>query len=63
MPLALDWAKALDRTSVEGLLLALNRFGPSATYVDMVRGNGTARTFLVREGTSTSSLQPQQFGI
>ena len=61
--LALDWAEAFDSISVEGLLLALKRFGLPASYVDMVRGIYTDRTFSMRESSSTSSSHPQQFGI
>lgn len=61
--LALDWAKAFDSISVEGLLSSLRRFGLPAPFVAMVRGIYTNRCFTVRDSGYTSSTHPQQFGI
>ena len=61
--LALDWAKAFDSISVEGLLTSLRRFGLPAPFVSMVQGIYSDRCFTVRDSGKTSSTHPQQFGI
>jgi len=61
--LALDWAKAFDTISVEGLLVSLQRFGVPAPFVAMVKGIYSNRCFKVRDSGHTSSTHPQHFGI
>ena len=61
--LALDWSKAFDSISPEGLLGALQRFGLPDSFVKMVGAIYSSRTFYVSECGSVSDPRQQHFGI
>ena len=61
--LALDWAKAFDCISTEGMLHALARFGLPPAFIDMVRAIYTDRSCQVRDSGRVSDVHAQRFGI
>ena len=61
--LALDWKKAFDSVSPDGLVAALRRFGVPPRFVDAVAGIYQRRVFQVRDGDKVSAKKPQAFGI
>ena len=61
--LALDWAKAFDSISVEGLLTALRRFGLSHHIVQMVAEIYRDRKFVVADSGHISQEYAQSSGI
>ena len=61
--LALDWAKALDSVSPSNLCLALERFGLPTEIISMIRHIYSNRTFIIRDGGTSSAIHTQHFGI
>ena len=61
--LALDWAKAFDSISPEGLLKALDRFGVPEKLLKVVGAIYTDRCFYVSDAGTESASRPQHFGI
>ena len=61
--LALDWAKAFDCISTEGMLHALARVGLPPAFIDMVRAIYADRSFQVRDSGRMSDVHAQRFGI
>eukprot|EP00959_Pyramimonas_sp_CCMP1952_P101369 2120535-Pyramimonas_sp.AAC.1 len=57
--LALDWAKAFDSVSPEGLLQALRQFGVPTQFSECVRAIYTNRSFRVREAGAVSESWTQ----
>ena len=46
---ALDWKKAFDSINVEGLLLALRRFGVPGFFLDVIKAIYSDRAFAVQD--------------
>ena len=61
--LALDWAKAFDSISPDGLLDSLRRFGLPKAFVDMIGAIYSNRSFQVAECGHVSGSHPQAAGI
>ena len=61
--LALDWAKAFDAISPDGLKNALRRFGLPQAFLEMIDAIYSSRSFFVSECGATSSQHPQHYGI
>ena len=61
--LALDWAKAFDSISPDGLIVALRRFGIPDGFCAIIRAIYSGRRFVVRDAGHTSEPRPQHFGI
>jgi len=61
--LALDWSKAFDSISPDGLVRALTRFGIPREMVDMVCHMYRGRSFYVRDCGASSEERAQAFGI
>ena len=61
--LALDWAKAFDSISPDGLIVALRRFGIPDGFCSIIRAIYSGRKFVVRDAGHTSEPRPQHFGI
>ena len=61
--LALDWAKAFDSISPDGLIVALLRFGILDGFCAIIRAIYSGRRFVVRDAGHTSEPRPQHFGI
>ena len=55
---ALDWSKAFDSISPEGLALALHRFGIPDKFVEMIQSIYSERRFLVSDFGNQSDLHP-----
>ena len=60
---ALDWAKAFDSISPDGLLEALARFGLPGKFAESIRSIYSNRAFVVEECGVTSTERKQAFGI
>ena len=58
--LALDWARAFDSISCDGLLNALARFGLPNRLLEIVRSIYTNREFKVRDAGALSSVSGRQ---
>jgi len=61
--LALDWAKAFDSISPDGLLDSLRRFGLPDHFVEMIGEIYSHRQFFVSECGQASGIHEQAFGI
>ena len=61
--LLLDWAKAFDKISPSAMLSALQRFGITAPFIDMITAIYSDRTFQVKDGCRCSSTRTQCTGI
>ena len=61
--LALDWAKAFDSISPDGLIVALRRFGIPDGFCAMIHAIYSGRKLVVRDAGHTSEPRPQHFGI
>ena len=61
--LALDWAKAFDSISPDGLIVALRRFGIPDGFCAIIRAIYSGCRFVVRDAGHTSEPRPQDFGI
>ena len=61
--LSLDWEKAFDSISPDGLLYALERFGLPLLFRGLIRAIYSNRTFTVRASGHTSARHIQCFGI
>ena len=61
--LSLDWEKAFDSISPDGLLYALERFGLPPLFRGLIRAIYSNRTFTVRAFGHTSVSHSQCFGI
>ena len=60
---ALDWAKAFDCISPEGLLDALRRFGLPSCYLSIIKNIYCDRQFYVNDMGETSKHHTQHHGI
>ena len=60
---ALDWAKAFDCISPEGLLDALRRFGLPSEYLCFIKNVYGNRQFYVKDMGETSKYYAQFHGI
>ena len=60
---AVDWAKAFDSISPDGLIVALRRFGIPDVFCAIIRAIYSGRRFVVRDAGHTSEPRPQHFGI
>ena len=61
--LALDWAKAFDSISPDGLIVALRCFGVPHGFCSIIRAIYSGRKFVARDAGHTSEPRPQHFGI
>ena len=61
--LSLDWEKAFDSVSPDGLLYALERFGLPPLFHGLIRAIYSNRTFTVRACGHSSASHTQCFGI
>ena len=61
--LALDWGKAFDSINVDGLLLALRRFGLPAFFLEIIQSIYSERQFRVNDCSISSEKRAQQSGI
>ncbi len=61
--LALDWAKAFDSVSPDGLSDALSRFGLPESFVDMIQAIYSKRCFIVSDAGARSRWHNQRYGI
>ena len=61
--LPLDWAKAFDSISPDGLIVALRHFGIPDGFCAIIRAIYSGRRFVVRDAGHTSEPRPRHFGI
>ena len=61
--LSLDWEKAFDSISPDGMLYALERFGLPPLFRGLIRAIYSNRTFTVRASGHSSASHTQCFGI
>ena len=61
--LALDWAKAFDSISPDGMLVALRRFGLAEQILDVIKAIYSDRSFIVRYCGHESQKRHQRAGI
>jgi hypothetical protein len=61
--LVIDWKKAFDSSSLEGLVQASRRYGIPEALLDMIRARCADQKFVVSDSGSTSDPRPQRAGI
>ena len=59
----LDWAKAFDSISPDGLIVAVRRFGIPHGLCSIICAIYSGSKFVVRDAGHTSEPRPQHFGI